>query len=151
MITFQNEPSERLRAASEVINVLNKDSNLTAEAIGKSGDEITAIRNHYGNGEVVWIPSMIGLGARRGSSEPLSGFLRQELENSSSGRNINNKVGSGSRSVILLSNEKDFSLRQTFAGSVLASLLCLPYTSVIPSASEGSHRFTALLFRSEPL
>jgi len=61
MITFQNEPSERLRAASEVINVLNKDSNLTAEAIGKSGDEITAIRNHYGNGEVVWIPSMIGL------------------------------------------------------------------------------------------
>jgi len=82
MITFQNEPSERLRAASEVINVLNKDSNLTAEAIGKSGDEITAIRNHYGNGEVVWIPSMIGLGARRGSSEPLSAFLRQELENS---------------------------------------------------------------------
>jgi len=28
MITFQNEPSERLRAASEVINVLNKDSTL---------------------------------------------------------------------------------------------------------------------------
>ncbi len=56
--------------------------NHNSKAIGKSGDEITAIRNHYGNGEVVWIPSMIGLGARRGSSEPLSAFLRQELENS---------------------------------------------------------------------
>ncbi len=56
--------------------------NNSSDVIGKSGEEITAARNCYGKGEVVWIPSMIGLGARRGSSEPLSGFLKMEVANS---------------------------------------------------------------------
>lgn len=39
-----------------------------------------AVRNTMGKGEVLWIPSLMGLGARiSGDYEPLSGFLRSEL------------------------------------------------------------------------
>lgn len=39
-----------------------------------------AVRNTIGKGEVLWIPSLMGMGARiSGDYEPLSGFLRSEL------------------------------------------------------------------------
>ena len=42
-----------------------------------------ATRNSFGKGEVLWIPSLLGLGARRtGQSEFLSKFLIEELSNS---------------------------------------------------------------------
>ena len=55
--------------------------NLTGTPIATENDHITAIENKYGKGKVVWIPSLIGLGAgRTGNKSPLSGFLRQELD-----------------------------------------------------------------------
>jgi len=55
--------------------------NLTGTPIGTENESITAIENNYGKGKVVWIPSLIGLGAERSKNKtPLSGFLRQELQ-----------------------------------------------------------------------
>jgi len=49
--------------------------------IAKENNQITAIRNIYGSGSVVWLPSLIGLGAyRTGNKTPLSDFLREELK-----------------------------------------------------------------------
>jgi beta-galactosidase len=36
----------------------------TAQIIGKVNNEAVAVRNKYGKGEVLWIPSLIGLGSR---------------------------------------------------------------------------------------
>jgi len=56
--------------------------NNTADIIGTWGYEIIATRNHFGRGEVVWIPSLIGLGARRVNNQPLSELLRVEADQS---------------------------------------------------------------------
>lgn len=50
------------------------------EALSTENDHVTAIRNRYGKGEVVWIPSLMGLGARRnGNGANLSTLLLEEL------------------------------------------------------------------------
>lgn len=52
----------------------------TGTPIRGSGRRVTAIRNVYGRGSVVWIPSLVGLGAiRTGEKAPLADFLREEL------------------------------------------------------------------------
>ena len=55
--------------------------NETGEVIAKEGDNAIAIRHPYGKGEVVWVPSLIGLGAwRTKNKKPLSDFLISELQ-----------------------------------------------------------------------
>ncbi len=49
--------------------------NNSARVIGEQNGWITAVRNQYGDGEVLWIPSLIGLGAWQRESEPLAAFL----------------------------------------------------------------------------
>ncbi|WP_044230763.1 beta-galactosidase trimerization domain-containing protein [Gabonia massiliensis] len=52
----------------------------TGHSISKDGDRITGIRNKWGRGKVVWIPSLIGLGGWIEGYKPLSNFLYQELD-----------------------------------------------------------------------
>ncbi len=53
--------------------------NYNAAAIGQKEGEITAIRRQYGKGEVVWIPSLVGLGAWQNDNKPLAKWLDHEL------------------------------------------------------------------------
>ncbi|MEO8617695.1 MAG: beta-galactosidase trimerization domain-containing protein, partial [Luteolibacter sp.] len=48
------------------------------EVIGTFGDEAIGIRHHFGKGETLWIPLLLGLGARIGDSAPLTALLTQE-------------------------------------------------------------------------
>ena len=54
-------------------------NNTTGKVLAKEGDNIIAISNQYGKGSTIWIPSMLGLGAKRVDNGPLSGFLNTEL------------------------------------------------------------------------
>lgn len=51
----------------------------TAEPIGSFNGIPTACRNGFGRGEVVWIPELIGLGARNAGSNEFAAWLRSEL------------------------------------------------------------------------
>jgi len=52
----------------------------TATPIGRVGDETVALRHSFGKGEVVWIPSLIGLGGRLSDYAPLSAWLTHEIQ-----------------------------------------------------------------------
>jgi beta-galactosidase len=54
----------------------------SANPIGFDGEDVIAARNQFGRGEVLWIPSLLGLGARLGGNFPLSELLSQELAES---------------------------------------------------------------------
>jgi beta-galactosidase len=55
--------------------------NVSGTPVAQENNHITALRNVYGKGNVVWTPSLLGLGAERtGNKAPLSDFLRQELK-----------------------------------------------------------------------
>ena len=55
-------------------------SNKSAKVISTIGDEPIATRNQFGQGETLWIPSLLGLGARLGGTEKLAQFLALELK-----------------------------------------------------------------------
>jgi beta-galactosidase len=46
---------------------------------GYDGKDLVALRNHYGNGDVLWIPSLVGLAGRIQGYEPLAGLIKSEL------------------------------------------------------------------------
>jgi beta-galactosidase len=48
----------------------------TGRAIGHDGTRVTALRNQCGRGEVIWIPSLIGLGAWLGDNRPLAQLVQ---------------------------------------------------------------------------
>ena len=52
----------------------------TGKIVGKYDDKPIAIRNNYGNGSVLWIPAMIGMGAWVDSDNSLAYLLRKETE-----------------------------------------------------------------------
>ena len=55
--------------------------NQKGKIIANEGNKITATRHQFGNGEVVWIPSLVGLGGRRiGNYHPLSNFILKEIQ-----------------------------------------------------------------------
>jgi len=55
-------------------------NNKTGKIESEESGEIYAIRNKFGNGEVLWIPSLVGLGSRIAKDyEPLSQLLSQEI------------------------------------------------------------------------
>jgi beta-galactosidase len=54
----------------------------SAKAIGFNNQEIIATRNIYGKGEVLWIPSLIGLAGRIQGYAPLSALLNNEIKTS---------------------------------------------------------------------
>jgi beta-galactosidase len=64
----------------------------TAKAIGFNNQEIIATRNVYGKGEVLWIPSLIGLAGRIQGYAPLSALLNDEVKASISSVPLRFKV-----------------------------------------------------------
>jgi beta-galactosidase len=52
--------------------------NHNAQVIGREGDRITAIKNKYGKGEVVWIPMLAGLGAWLDKNDALAELIANE-------------------------------------------------------------------------
>jgi beta-galactosidase len=55
-------------------------SNKTAEIISTVDGKPVATQNQYGKGQTLWIPSLVGLGARIGDNSQLAGFLQTELK-----------------------------------------------------------------------
>lgn len=56
--------------------------NETGKVISTVDGEPVAIRNQYGKGETIWIPSLLGLGARMEGNQQLANFLSNELSQS---------------------------------------------------------------------
>ena len=68
--------------------------NQKGKIIANEGNKITATRHQFGNGEVVWIPSLVGLGGRRiGNYHPLSNFILKEIQELSNHRFTRNYPG----------------------------------------------------------
>ena len=55
-------------------------SNNTGKVLSSIEDEPVATRNQFGRGETLWIPSLLGLGARLGGTEKLAQLLSLELK-----------------------------------------------------------------------
>jgi len=55
-------------------------SNNTAEILSTVDGLSVATRNRFGKGETLWIPSLVGLGARLADNSQLAGFLKNELK-----------------------------------------------------------------------
>ena len=54
----------------------------TAKVVFETDNKVLAVRNHYGEGEVLWIPSLVGLGARLSKNyEPLYRLMKNEIKN----------------------------------------------------------------------
>lgn len=51
----------------------------TGKPVATEEDKVLALSNAYGLGRTIWIPSMIGLGARHEGNEALSKWLMKEL------------------------------------------------------------------------
>ena len=54
-------------------------NNTSGKVLAKEGNNILAISNQFGKGSTIWIPSMLGLGAKRVENGPLSRYLSTEL------------------------------------------------------------------------
>lgn len=55
-------------------------SNNTGEILSTFDGLPVATRNRFGKGETIWIPSLVGLGARLAGNSALASFLRNELK-----------------------------------------------------------------------
>jgi beta-galactosidase len=51
-----------------------------AKVIGTLNDDVIAVRNQYGKGEVVWIPSLIGLGSWQKDNTSFAAFIKKETK-----------------------------------------------------------------------
>jgi len=54
----------------------------TATSIAISDDGIIAVRHPFGSGEVLWVPALLGMGARLENNSALAMLLYQEAANS---------------------------------------------------------------------
>ena len=52
----------------------------TGKVVGKYNDKPVAVRNNYGEGSILWVPSIVEIGVWVNSSIPLSNLLRKETE-----------------------------------------------------------------------
>ncbi len=57
--------------------IIRKNEN--SAVLAKDGDNVLAIRNQFGDGEVLWIPTMLGMAAWQVDTKPLARFLNEEL------------------------------------------------------------------------
>lgn len=51
----------------------------TGKRTGENGGEVVGLRNQFGKGETLWVPSLLGLGSRLGDSAPLTTLLVGEV------------------------------------------------------------------------
>jgi len=65
-------PQLRLPSNTWVTEIVNRG----AQVIGREEDRTTAVRYRLGQGEVIWIPSPVGVAALHGDDRPLAQFLQ---------------------------------------------------------------------------
>jgi len=68
----------QVKLPSHLVKGIIKTDN--AKVIGTSNENIIAVRNHYGKGEVVWIPSLIGLGSWQKDNASFATFIKEETK-----------------------------------------------------------------------
>ena len=86
--------------------------NTSRKVISTVDGEPVATRNQFGKGETLWIPSLLGLGARLGGNEQLALFLAQELK-----PNFNNAPYS------FTSQQKGMLMKTLWSGSALITVV----------------------------
>lgn len=59
--------------------LIGEIKNYSGKEISQVNGKTTGVRNKYGKGEVIWIPSLIGLGSWQNDNGPLADFLHREL------------------------------------------------------------------------
>jgi beta-galactosidase len=84
----------------------------TGKVLAKEGDNVLAITNQYGKGSTTWIPSMLGLGAKKVDNVPLSRFLQAELSETF-----------GNFPVRFASPQKGVQMRTMVSGSSIITIL----------------------------
>jgi beta-galactosidase len=68
----------QIELPSHLVRGIIKTDN--AKIIGTSNEDIIAVRNQYGKGEVVWIPSLVGLGSWQKDKTSFAAFVKEETK-----------------------------------------------------------------------
>ena len=68
----------QIKLPSHLVKGIIKTDN--AKVIGISNEDIIAVRNQYGKGEVVWIPSLVGLGSWQKNKTSFATFVKEETK-----------------------------------------------------------------------
>ena len=76
--TFYYELKEGQRIPSKLWKGFIRPSEKTG-ILARYGNNVLATRNSFGNGEVVWIPGLLGMGAWD-NTKPLANYLKEELK-----------------------------------------------------------------------
>ncbi len=122
--------------------------NQKGKIIANEGNKITATRHQFGNGEVVWIPSLVGLGGRRiGNYHPLSNFILKEIQELSNHRFTRNYPGVYMQS--FNSGKNNYSLVINKSGAQKNVELKAPASKLIYSDKNGHLSRTMLTIHPE--
>lgn len=122
--------------------------NQKGKIIANEGNKITATRHQFGNGEVVWIPSLVGLGGRRiGNYHPLSNFILKEIQELSNHRFTRNYPGIYMQS--FNSGKNNYSLVINKSGAQKNVELKAPASKLIYSDKNGHLSRTMLTIHPE--
>ncbi|MBP3715646.1 MAG: beta-galactosidase trimerization domain-containing protein [Phocaeicola sp.] len=122
--------------------------NQKGKIIANEGNKITATRHQFGNGEVVWIPSLVGLGGRRiGNYHPLSNFILKEIQELSNHRFTRNYPGVYMQS--FNSGKNNYSLVINKSGAQKNVELKAPASKLIYSDKDGHLSRTMLTIHPE--
>ncbi|MBR1720171.1 MAG: beta-galactosidase trimerization domain-containing protein [Phocaeicola sp.] len=122
--------------------------NQKGKIIANEGNKITSTRHQFGNGEVVWIPSLVGLGGRRiGNYHPLSNFILKEIQELSNHRFTRNYPGVYMQS--FNSGKNNYSLVINKSGAQKNVELKAPASKLIYSDKNGHLSRTMLTIHPE--
>lgn len=115
-------------------------STTTGKVLAKEGDHVVAMTNKFGKGSTTWIPSMLGLGAKRVDNAPLSRFLQSEL--SETIRNF---------PVRFESPQKGVQMRTMISGTEIITILInkSPNEKIIPLVFKNSNIKSNVLVASK--
>jgi len=115
-------------------------NNTTGKVLAKDGDNIVAITNQFGKGNTTWIPSMLGLGAKRVDNVPLSRFLKTELSETIS-----------TFPVYFDKPQKGVQMRTMVSGSEIITILInkSPETKTIPLVVKNNNLIPTILVASK--
>ncbi len=112
----------------------------TGKVLANEGDTVIAMTNRFGKGTTTWIPSMLGLGAKRVDNMPLSRFLKSELSET-----IN------SFPVHFEKPQKGVQMRTMISGSEIITIIInkSPETKTIPIFVKNSNAKPTVLVASK--
>ena len=115
-------------------------STTTGKVLAKEGDNVVAITNKFGKGSTTWIPSMLGLGAKRVDNMPLSRFLKTELSETIS-----------TFPVYFEKPQKGVQMRTMVSGSEIITIIInkSPETKTIPLVVKNNNLIPTILVASK--